>query len=125
MWMQDEGCREVIEDAWSHEYLGSLMSRVEEKVDWCRRNLKWWSKFAFGNMIRSLREKKDKLRSADEEAIRGGSISWVQRLKKEISILLVREEQMWKQRSRALWLKEGDNNTNYFHSRASHQFRRN
>ena len=62
---------------------------------------------------------------AEEEAIRGGSISRVQRLKKEISKLLVREEQMWKQQSRALWLQEGDNNTKYFHSRASHRFRRN
>ena len=47
------------------------------------------------------------------------------RLKKEISKLLVREELMWKQRSRSLRLQEGDNNTRYFHSRASHQFRRN
>nr|POE86841.1 putative ribonuclease h protein [Quercus suber] len=29
MWMRDEGCREVIEDAWSHAYHGSPMSRVE------------------------------------------------------------------------------------------------
>ena len=36
---------------------------------------------------------------AEEEAIRGGSISRVQRLKKEISKLLVKKEQMWKQRS--------------------------
>ena len=62
---------------------------------------------------------------AEEEVIRGGCISRVQRLKKEISKLLVREEQMWKQQSRALWLQEGDNNTKYFHSRASHRFRRN
>ena len=51
MWMRDEGCREVIEDTWSHEYQGSPRSRVEEKVDRCRRNLKWWSKVAFGNVI--------------------------------------------------------------------------
>ena len=125
MWMKDEGCREAIEDAWSHVFQGNPMSRVEGKVDRCRKNLRWWSKVAFGNVTRSLREKKELLRLAEEEAIRGGSFPHVQRLKKEISKLLVKEEQMWKQRSRALWLQEGDNNTKYFHSRASHRFRRN
>ena len=62
---------------------------------------------------------------AKEEVIKGGSITRVQRLKKEISKLLVKEEQRWKQRSRALWLQEGDNNTKYFNSRASHRFSRN
>nr|POE91473.1 hypothetical protein CFP56_14585 [Quercus suber] len=124
MWMKDEGCREAIEDAWSQVYQGNPMSRVEGKVDRCCKNLKWWSKVAFVNVTQSLREKKELLRLAEKEAIRGGSFSRVQRLKKEISKLLVTEEQMWKQRSRALWLQEGDNNIMYFHNRASHQFRR-
>lgn len=58
-------------------------------------------------------------------AIRSGSLTRVQRLKKEINRLLVKEELMWKQRSRALWLHEGDSNTRYFHNCASHRFRRN
>ena len=97
MWMRDEGCREVIEDAWSFEYQGSPMRRVENKMDRCRGNLKWWRKVAFDNVTRGLREKKEQLRVVEEAAIRGGSISRVQRLKKEISKLLVSEEQMWKQ----------------------------
>ena len=125
MWMKDEGCREVIEDAWSHVHQGNPMSKVEGKVDRCRKNLKWWSKVAFGNVTQSLRKKNELLRVVEEEAIRGGSFSCVQRLKKEISKLLVLEKQMWKQRSQTLWLQEGDNNTKYFHSRASHRFRRN
>ena len=50
MWMRDEGCREAIGDAWSFDCQGSPMKRVEGKVDRCRRNLKWWSKVAFGNV---------------------------------------------------------------------------
>ena len=125
MWMEDGGCREVVEEAWAYEFHGSAIHRLEGKVDWCHRKLKWWSKVAFGNVTRKLKEKKIVLGQAEVEATRRGSIAWVLRLKKEISRLLVREEQMWKQWSCSLWLQERDNNTRYFHSRASHRFRRN
>ena len=49
----------------------------------------------------------------------------VNHLKWEINGLLIKEEKMWKQRSRALWLNEGDQNTKFFHNRASHRYKRN
>ena len=45
------------------------------------------------------------------------NLIWI--LKTELNDLLDKESQMWHQRSRALFLKEGDRNTRYFHSKAS------
>ena len=46
-------------------------------------------------------------------------------LRKEINETLQREEVMWNQRSRALWLKCGDRNTKFFHAAASQRRKKN
>ena len=46
-------------------------------------------------------------------------------LRSEVYELMVKEECLWHQRSRVDWLKSGDMNTSYFHSRATQRNKRN
>lgn len=56
---------------------------------------------------------------------KGDACGLVNSLQEEVNDLLDKESQMWQQHSRALFLKCGDRNMRYFHSKAFHKFRRN
>ena len=46
-------------------------------------------------------------------------------ISKPLDDFLLKQEIYWAQRSRVAWLKHGDRNTKFFHSKASQQRRRN
>jgi len=94
MWMEEEGCGQAVEDTWISEIPGCPMAWVEGKIQRCQKILKWWGHVNFGNVTCALKEKKELLRKAKDAAIQGGSLVQVQRLKKEISDLLVKEEKL-------------------------------
>lgn len=49
----------------------------------------------------------------------------IQVTKLELNKMLLVEEDMWQQRSRNCWLKAGDRNTSFFHTKASNRHQRN
>jgi len=55
----------------------------------------------------------------------GANHEMVKLIKEEVYELMVKEDILWQQCSRVEWLKEGDQNTSYFHSRATQRNRRN
>ena len=111
--------------AWRDGEGSSRMGRVLAKVGKCQTNLKWWSKRYFGNITWEIADKKRKMKEGEVSAMNGGNVEYLVQLKNELASLIVKEEQMWQQRSKSHWMKLGDKNSKYFHTKPSQRFRRN
>ena len=96
-----------------------------KKIDKCGQEVLCWSKRHFGNVRLELEKKRKELKQAERLSVRTGNSDRMRALESEINLLLDMEAQMWRQRSRILWMKDGDRNTKFFHSKASQQRRRN
>ena len=84
-----------------------------------------WSKNNFGNVRRELEKKRKLLTQAERVAINGGSVHTLKKLEQEINVLMDQEAKLWRQRAKIQWLKDGDHNTTFFHSKASQRRRKN
>ncbi|XP_074278207.1 uncharacterized protein LOC141601801 [Silene latifolia] len=120
IWVGEEGCEDTIRRVWD---IGDC--DVLETISRCADELKKWKGVSIGKILRDLSRKRKILSWLNENERSSGMVKERKRLMGEITHLLRQEEVFWRQRSRALWLREGDRNTKYFHRKARQRRKKN
>ncbi|PON69501.1 hypothetical protein TorRG33x02_259270 [Trema orientale] len=121
-WSRDHSCRQLIEEAWRISVSEFRSSRLVLKMDNTKKALKKWNRECFGFCQDKLRILSNLLVEVQNRRPTQANLDLEAAVQREISEVEERQELIRKQKSRELWLSQGDRNTRFFH--ASTVFRR-
>jgi len=125
MWETHADFAALMAQRWMEGGTATTMKELQEKLARVAGHLSVWGRQSFGNVHQELKQLNEELERLRAEPMRVGPSHVEIKIVDRIVELSYREEIMWKQRSRIMWLAEGDNNTRFFHLRASQRKKRN
>jgi hypothetical protein len=124
MWESHPDFAAFIDQSWKVNQC-SNMEELREKLESLAGGCKRWDHDVFGEVRKELKSLHSRLTELREEPTRTGPSYEEIKTCDRIVELNHREEIMWCQRSRIQWLADGDNNTKFFHQKATQRRNKN
>ncbi|GKV23017.1 hypothetical protein SLEP1_g32806 [Rubroshorea leprosula] len=129
-WLDQPGCMEMIRKVWnSAEIKGWKGYRLKEKLKKTKKALKEWSGNSMPEVDKKINEAEMEIAALDSKG-ENNHLSTMEVDRRRRCFLQLWEnlkikESMWQQKSRKMWLKEGDANTKFFHRCVKSRWRKN
>ncbi|RVW47728.1 Transposon TX1 uncharacterized 149 kDa protein [Vitis vinifera] len=130
MWLKIDGFKDLVKSWWNGYSVEGYSSHcITEKFKALKKDLKKWNKEVVGNVSFNRAEALSRLQQweakENENALTPEDIEAKNLDLEEYKKWALLEETSWRQKSREIWLREGDKNTKYFHKMANARARRN
>ncbi|XP_059450878.1 uncharacterized protein LOC132181647 [Corylus avellana] len=115
-WTLDPSCGLVIAATWKHLVSGPPGLVLVKKLAQTKAALKRWNNLIFGNIQAKIKSSLFKIDQIQISPPSSQASLQESLLKKELDGLLIKEESLWRSKSRETWLQCKDLNTRFFHS---------
>lgn len=130
MWLQAEGFMDKVEEWWHNYTLGGSPDFIlTQKLKKLKKDITDWNKATFGQLETRKSQILEDLALletiAESRLMSQAEKEKLVTLNHELQKLAIAKEVSWRQKSRCLWLKEGDKNTKFFHTIANSNRRNN
>ncbi|XP_075083310.1 uncharacterized protein LOC142167056 [Nicotiana tabacum] len=130
MWLQQEGFIDMVKEWWQSYFIsGSPDFILVQKLMNLKKDISNRNRDVYGK-VEAKRTKALEELSVLDQTVENRALTQVEKqmvvnLKVELTKLAKAEDISWRQKSRCLWLKEGDMNTRYFQTIANSHKRNN
>lgn len=119
MWERVSSLSPTVKEAWETSGGSQSLSVLANKPSKVQESLVVWSRKDFGSVNSSMKKKCTKLEKLMGKPRTYTIVGRIEKASSELDEPLFHEELMWRQCMRATCLRENDQNTKYFHRKAT------